>query len=68
MLDLYWCAQGGDAIVPPAAKKIVTWLAIAFIAFYLITNPEDAAGAVRGIGGFFGNAFEALIRFFTNIF
>lgn len=61
-------AQGGEANVSPGAKKIVTWLAIAFVAFYLITRPEDAADAIRGIAGFFGNAFESLIRFVTSTF
>lgn len=49
-------------------KKVVTWLVIAFVAFYLITNPEEAAGAVRGAGGLIGDGFEALIRFFTTVF
>lgn len=52
----------------PGAKKIVTWLAIAFVAFYLITNPDSAAAAVRGIAGFFGNAFDSLIQFFSSTF
>lgn len=52
----------------PGVKKIVSWVAIAFVAFYLITNPEDAAGAVRGIGSAFSAAFESLIRFLSSVF
>ncbi|HEY6740483.1 MAG TPA: hypothetical protein VI076_16690 [Actinopolymorphaceae bacterium] len=46
----------------------MTWIAIAFVAFALITNPEEAAGAIRGVGGFFGTAFDAMITFISNIF
>ncbi|MBM7790486.1 hypothetical protein [Tenggerimyces flavus] len=49
-------------------KKIVGWLAIALVAFYLITNPDDAAGAVRGIGGFISDAFQSIIAFLTSVF
>lgn len=49
-------------------KKIVGWLAIALVAFYLITNPADAAGAVRGIGSFIGDAFQSIIAFLTSVF
>jgi hypothetical protein len=54
--------------VSPGVKKIVTWVAIAFIAFYLLTNPEDAAGAIRGIGSWFADGFQAIIRFLTSVF
>jgi hypothetical protein len=47
---------------------VVTWLVIAFVAFYLVTNPEEAGGAVRGAGSLVADAFEALIRFFTTVF
>ncbi|HZC26697.1 MAG TPA: hypothetical protein VE287_06720 [Actinopolymorphaceae bacterium] len=49
-------------------KKVVSWLIIAFVAFYLITKPQDAAGAVRGIGSFVGDGFQSLIQFFTSVF
>lgn len=44
-------------------KKIIWILVIGFCLFYLITKPEDAAGAVKG---FFG-AFESIFRFFTEL-
>lgn len=52
----------------PGVKKIVTWVAIAFVAFYLLTNPDDAAGAIRGIGSWFADGFQAIIRFLTAVF
>ena len=59
---------GGVADVTTGTKKVVSWLAIAFVAFYLITNPDDAAGAVRGAGEIIGDGFESLIQFFTSVF
>jgi hypothetical protein len=56
------------ADVSAGMKKIVGWLAIALVAFYLITNPTDAAGAVRGIGGFLSDAFQSIINFLTSVF
>lgn len=49
-------------------KKVVSWLIIAFVAFYLIKQPQDAAGAVRGIGNFIGDGFQSLIQFFSSVF
>lgn len=49
-------------------KKVVSWLAIALVAFYLVTNPEGAAVAVRGAGGMISDAFEAIIAFLTSVF
>ena len=60
--------KGGVADVTAGTKKVVSWLVIAFVAFYLITNPEDAAGAVRGAGSFIGDGFESVIRFLTSVF
>lgn len=59
---------GGDSHVTPGVKKIVTWLAIAFVAFYLLNNPTEAGGVVQGIGGFFADGFEAIIQFLTSVF
>jgi hypothetical protein len=56
------------ADVSAGMKKVVGWLAIALVAFYLITNPADAAGAVRGIGAFLSDAFTSIINFLTSVF
>jgi hypothetical protein len=60
--------MGGVADVTPGTKKVVTWLVIAFVAFYLITNPDNAAGVVRGAGGFVSDGFTAVITFLTAVF
>lgn len=47
-----------------AATKGVTFLVIAFALFYLVTQPEAAANAVRGAIQAVVTAFSAIIRFF----
>jgi hypothetical protein len=54
--------------VTAGTKKVVTWLVIAFVAFYLVTRPDNAAGAVRGAGALIGQGFQALIQFFSSVF
>jgi hypothetical protein len=49
-------------------KKVLTVLAIAFAAYYLITDPRAAAGAVSGAGSAVASGFEAIITFFTSLF
>jgi hypothetical protein len=51
--------------VTDVAKKSVTLLAIAFAAFYLFTQPENAADAVRGAVGAVTDGYDAVIRFFN---
>ena len=38
---------------------------VTFVLFYLITQPEHAAHAVRGAGAAVGNAFASIMKFFT---
>lgn len=49
-------------------KKVLTWLVIGFVGFYLITNPESAAAGVRGIGSFLAGLFDAVIQFLNSVF
>lgn len=42
-------------------RKVILVLAVAFAVFYLFTNPEGAAAAVRGFFGLFGS----IATFFT---
>ncbi|WP_169807504.1 hypothetical protein [Herbidospora mongoliensis] len=49
-------------------KKLVTYAAIAFVIFYLFTQPQGAASAVRGIFEAIGNGAEALAQFFNSLF
>ncbi len=47
------------------AKKAVFWLVIGFAIFYIWSQPEVAAKAVRGVFDFVVEVFRSLIRFFT---
>ena len=46
------------------ARKAVVLLVIAFAVFYLVSQPEGAADAVKGALAAVGDAFDAIIRFF----
>jgi hypothetical protein len=50
------------------AKKLLTWFVIAFVAFYLFTEPQSAADAVRGAFSAVGDAFGSLVTFFSSLF
>ncbi|HEY3004119.1 MAG TPA: hypothetical protein VGJ44_17365 [Kribbellaceae bacterium] len=49
-------------------KKLLIWTVIAFAAFYLFTQPQNAASAVRGAAGGVGDAFGAIIQFISAVF
>ncbi|WP_328992267.1 hypothetical protein OG394_38490 [Kribbella sp. NBC_01245] len=49
-------------------KKLLIWLVIAFAAFYLISQPENAANAVGGAFSAVGDAFGSVITFLTALF
>ncbi|MGY1618601.1 hypothetical protein ACI797_17830 [Geodermatophilus sp. SYSU D00691] len=44
-------------------KKVVTWLVIAFVVFYVIKFPESSAEFVRSAGNALGNAASSLADF-----
>jgi hypothetical protein len=44
-------------------KKLLTWVAVAFVIFYVIQRPDDAAGIVRSAGAALGDAAESLSTF-----
>lgn len=48
-------------------KKVVFVLVILFAGYYLITKPEDAADAVRGVFLWVAGAVSAIFRFFTSL-
>jgi hypothetical protein len=49
-------------------RKVVLLVVIAFAAFYLLTQPEAAADAVRGAVDAIFDAFEQLVRFISRLF
>lgn len=48
-------------------KKLMTWGAIAFVAFYLLTSPQDSADLVRGAVGNLGTAAEKMAQFVQSL-
>ncbi len=44
-------------------KKVVTWLVIAFVVFYVIQEPQRSADLVRNAGEALGNAASSLSTF-----
>ena len=44
-------------------KKVVTWLIVAFIVFYVIQAPEASAQIVRNAGHALGDAASSLAAF-----
>jgi small-conductance mechanosensitive channel len=48
-------------------KRILVILVIGFFLFYLITQPESAAAAVRTVFAAVGIAFRSIVRFFTSL-
>jgi hypothetical protein len=49
-------------------KKLITIVAVVFVVYFLVTQPEGMANTLGDIGGWFGDVFEAIIRFFTELF
>lgn len=46
-------------------RKILLALVVLFAVFYLVTRPEDAAAAVRGVFDAVAKAFTSIVTFFT---
>ena len=44
-------------------KKIISWLVVAFVVFFVIKNPDDSADLVRSAGHALGNAATQLATF-----
>lgn len=49
-------------------KKIFTWAGIAFLLFFLISQPGPASQVVQGILGSLAQAANAVITFMQNLF
>lgn len=49
-------------------KRTLALLVVAFAVFYLLTQPEAAADAIRGAASAIGTGFDAVIRFFGALF
>jgi Na+/H+ antiporter NhaD/arsenite permease-like protein len=49
-------------------RKLLVGLVVAFALFYLFTQPQGAAEAVRGAAGAVVVAFNSVIEFITALF
>ena len=49
-------------------KKLLGIVVIAFALFFLLTQPQNAADAVKGAGGVVEDAFNAVISFISALF
>jgi hypothetical protein len=48
-------------------KKIVGFLVIALVVFYIFTQPNSAAGSLESIGTTLRNGAESVIQFFNQL-
>lgn len=49
-------------------QKLLVGLVVAFAAFYMLSQPEGAADAVKGAASAVGIAFESIIEFISALF
>jgi len=49
-------------------RKLLVGLVVAFGLFYLFTQPQNAADAVRGAVAAVDGAFQSVIQFFNALF
>jgi hypothetical protein len=48
-------------------KKVLTWLVVAFVVWYVIQDPEGSAAFVRNAGTALGDAATSLSEFVGNL-
>ena len=48
-------------------KKVITWLIVAFVVFYVIQAPERSAEIVKSAGETLGDAASSLADFFESL-
>jgi large-conductance mechanosensitive channel len=49
-------------------KKVIGWLIVAFVVFYVIRAPDQSAQIVRNAGHALGNAASSLATFVGSLF
>jgi hypothetical protein len=53
-------ASQGDRVT---GKKIGLWLLIAFLIFFIVNSPTDAAAVTKNIQHLLGHLFDGAVRF-----
>lgn len=51
-----------------STKKVVVWLLLGFVLFYVLSAPENSASIVRSGVGQLGNAADSMSRFVQQLF
>jgi hypothetical protein len=62
-----YTAGNGLQEAPMQVKKVITYVLVAFVVFYLFTRPADAASAVNGVFDSIVHGADQLAVFFTNV-
>jgi hypothetical protein len=62
-----YTAGNGLQEAPMQVKKVITYVAVAFVVFYLFTKPTQAAAAVNGVFDGILQGANQLAVFFTNV-
>ena len=52
---------------PAMIKKVLTWLGIAFLIFFIAFNPNSAADVFASLGGTIADIARGFGQFFTNL-
>jgi large-conductance mechanosensitive channel len=52
-----------EVTVTVTLKKVITWLIVAFVVFYVIRDPDRSAEVVKSAGHALGNAASSLAAF-----
>ena len=62
------CARGGREETRVNVKRVIAWLLLAFVIFFIVTQPETSADMVRSAFRGLSNAASALANFLTSLF
>ncbi len=60
-------AVRADPEVAVSLKKVLVWLAIAFVVFYVIQQPESSAEMVKNAGTALGDAASSIAAFVSSL-
>lgn len=60
--------QHSEESVTVNLKKVVTWLIVAFVVFYVIRAPDQSAQIVKNAGHALGDAASSLSAFIGSLF
>jgi large-conductance mechanosensitive channel len=60
--------QHSEVSVSVNLRKVVTWVIVAFVVFYVIRAPDQSAQLVRNAGHALGDAASSLATFVGSLF